>query len=265
MSNPPAGREPLEHAHARRLIDAYLADELAPLDAERLATHVESCPACQAEMGGATRLLALLGSLPVPPATPDVDERILLAALQDRDRRHEHRSWLAALPWLVFRGAVRTTGTLVVAIVTVAFLGAAFVFAAGMITQVALGPGTRATLAPDMTPTPAPTLVQTAAPQTSHPVVSTQPTEAPTPEPTPEPTPAPTVAPTATPEPTPAETATPEPTPAPTPEATAEPTPDPLPTPVPTEKPRRTPPPSASPSPTPSPAPSATPSPTPLP
>jgi hypothetical protein len=261
VSTPPAGREPLEHAHARRLIDAYLADELAPLDAEQLAAHVEACPACQAEMGGATRLLALLGSLPVPPATPDVDERILLATLRDRDRRHENRSWLAALPWLVFRGAVRTTGTLVVAIVTVAFLGAAFVFAAGMITQVALGPGTRATLPPDMTPTPAPTLVQTAAPQTSHPVVSTQPTEAPTPEPTP----APTVAPTATPEPTPAVTATPEPTPAPTPEATAEPTPDPLPTPVPTEKPRRTPPPSASPSPTPSPAPSATPSPTPLP
>ncbi len=141
MSNPPAGREPLEHAHARRLIDAYLADELAPLDAEQLAAHVETCPACQAELGGATRLLALLGSLPVPPATPDVDERILLAALRDRDRRHENRSWLATLPVVIFRGAVRTTGTLVVAIVTVAFLGAAFVFAAGMITQVALAPG----------------------------------------------------------------------------------------------------------------------------
>jgi hypothetical protein len=237
VSNPPVGREPLEHAHARRLIDAYLADELAPLDAARLAAHVEACPACQAEMGGATKLLALLGSLPVAPASPDVDERILLAALRDRDRRHEHRSWLAALPILVFRGAVRTTGTLVVAIVTVAFMGGAFVLAAGFITQVALAPDTRATLAPDMTPTPAPTLVQTAVPPTSHPVVTTQPTAA----------------------------ATPEPTPAPTPEATAEPTPDPLPTPVPTEKPRRTPPPTASPSPTPSPAPSATPSPTPLP
>ena len=142
-------------------------------------------PACQAELGGATRLLALLGSLPVAPATPDVDERILLAAIRDRDRRHEHRSWLATLPTAIFRGAVRTTGTLVVAIVTVAFLGGAFVLAAGYITQVAFAPDTRATLAPDMTPTPAPTLVQTAAPQTSHPVVSTQPTEAPTPEPRP--------------------------------------------------------------------------------
>jgi hypothetical protein len=276
VSNPPAGREPLEHAHARRLIDAYLADELAPLDAARLAAHVEACPACQAEMGGATRLLALLGSLPVPPATPDVDERIILAAIRDRDRRHEHRSWLSTLPTAIFRGAVRTTGTLVLAIVTVAFMGGAFVLAAGFITQVALGPDPRATLPPDMTPTPAPTLVQTAVPQTSHPVVTTQPTEAPTPEPTPEPTAAPTVAPTATPEPTveptPVETATPEPTaeptteptaePTPSPSATAEPTPEPSPTPVPTEKPRRTPPPSASPSPTPTPAPSASPSPT---
>ena len=272
MSYPPAGREPLEHAHARRLIDAYLADELAPLDAARLAAHVEACPSCQAELGGATRLLALLGSLPVPPETPDVDERILLAAIRDRDRRHEQRSWLATLPTAIFRGAVRTTGTLVVAIVTVAFLGGAFVLAAGYITQVAFAPDTRGTLAPDMTPTPAPTLVQTAAPPTSHPVVSTQPTEAPTPEQTLEPTPAPTVAPTATPEPTseptPVVSATPEPTPEPSatpepsPSATAEPTLEPSPTPVPTEKPRRTPPPSASPSPTPTPAPSATPSPT---
>jgi len=268
VSNPPAGREPLEHAHARRLIDAYLADELAPLDAARLAAHVEGCPACQAEMGGATRLLALLGSLPVPPATPDVDERILLAALRDRDRRHEQRSWLATLPTLIFRGAVRTTGTLVVAIVTVAFLGGAFVLAAGYITQVAFAPDTRATLAPDMTPTPAPTLVQPAVPATSHPVVTTQPTDAPTPEPTPAPTVAPTATPEQTPEPTPVVTATPEPTPAPTatpepsPSATAEPTPEPSPTPVPTEKPRRTPPPSASPSPTPAPAPTPAPSPT---
>ena len=255
MSTPPVGREPLEHAHARHLIDAYLADELAPLDAARLAAHVEACPACQAEMGGATRLLALLGSLPVAPASPDVDERILLAALRDRDRRHEHRSWLAALPILVFRGAVRTTGTLVVAIVTVAFMGGAFVLAAGFITQVALAPDARATLPPDMTPTPAPTLVQTAAPPTSHPVVTIQPTAAPTPEPTP----APAATPEPTPEPTPVVTATPEPTPAPTPEATAEPTPDPLPTPVPTEKPRRTPPPTASPSPTPTEAPTEAP------
>ena len=265
MSNPPVGREPLEHAHARRLIDAYLADELAPLDASRLAAHVEACPACQAELGGATRLLALLGSLPVPPETPDVDERILLAAIGDRDRRHEHRSWLSTLPTLIFRGAVRTTGTLVVAIVTVAFLGVAFVLAAGFITQVALGPQPRATVQPDMTPTLAPTLVSPVVPATPPPAVTAAPTPAPTsgPEVTAEPTPVPTATPEVTAEPTAAPTETPAPTdtaaPTPSPEATAEPTPSP--TPVPTEKPRRTPPPTASPSPTPTPAPTAAPSP----
>ena len=278
MSNPPVGREPLEHAHARRLIDAFLVDDLLASDAARLAAHVQGCPACAAELGGTTRLLALLGSLPTPPPAPDLDERILSAAIRDRDRRHEHRSWLMGLPTQIFRGAVRTTGTLVVTIVTVAVLGGTFVLAAGYVSQVAWAPP-RATLAPDMTPTPAPTLVQAAAPPTPQPVVITQPTDAPTREPTVAPTdtpePAPAVAPTpiartpaptptATAEPTPAPTptATAEPTPAPTPSATAEPTPTPSPTPVPTEKPRRTPPPSASPSPTPTEAPTEAPSPT---
>jgi len=201
----------------------------------------------------------------VPPATSDVDERILLAAIRDRDRRHEHRSWLATLPILVFRGAVRTTGTLVVTVVTVALLGGALVLAAGLLTQqVAFAPGPRATLAPDMTPTAradagpdrhAPDLAPGGhfpADRSAHP----------------EPTPAPTVAPTATPEPTP------EPTPVvtatPVPPRGADPDahrdrgadPEPSPTPVPTKRPRPTPTPSASPSPTPTPAPSASPSPT---
>jgi hypothetical protein len=260
VSHPPVGREPLEHAQARRLIDAFLVDDLAALDAARLATHVRDCPACAAEIGGTTRLLALLGSLPTPAPAPDLDERILVAALRDRERRHEHRSWLADLRTQVFRGAVRTTGTLVVAIVTVAFLGGAFVLAAGFITQVAWAPP-RATVAPDMTPTPAPTLVSPTVPATPAP-------ETPAPTSKPAITVAPTAAPTATPavtaEPTPAPTETPAITPAPTPSpgATAEPTPTPSPTPVPTVKPRRTPPPSASPSPTPSPAPTEAPSPT---
>ncbi len=253
MSHPPVGREPLEHAAARRLIDAFLVDELDARDAARLAAHVEGCAACAAEIGGATRLFALLGALPTPPPAPDLDERVILAALRDRDRRHEHRSWLANLRTQVFRGAVRTTGTLVVTIVTVAVLGGAFVLAAGLITQVALGPGPRATVRPEMTPTPAPTLEITVAPTTPPPAVTSKPTPAPTETPavTAPPTPAPTPAPTATPEPTgtpePSPTSTVEPTPSPS--ATAEPTPTPSPTPVPTEKPRRTPPPSASPSP----------------
>ncbi len=261
MSHPPVGREPLEHAAARRFIDAFLVDELAALDAARLAAHVGDCPSCAAELGGTTRLLALLGSLPAPAPAPDLDERILVAALRDRERRHEHRSWLADLRTQVFRGAVRTTGTLVVAIVTVAFLGGAFVLAAGFITQVAWAPP-RATVEPDMTPTPAPTLVSptvpaTPAPETPAPTSKPAITVAPTPAPTA--TPAATPAPTESPE-TPAPTITPAPPPSPG--ATAEPTPSPSPSPVPTEKPRRTPPPSASPSPTATPAPTEAPSPT---
>ena len=267
MSNPPVGREPLEHAHARRLIDAFLVDDLAGPDAARLAAHVTGCPACAAELGGTTRLLALLGSLQTPAPAPDLDERILTAALRDRERRHEHHSWLADLRTQVFRGAVRTTGTLVVTIVTVAVLGGAFVLAAGFITQVAWAPP-RATLAPHMTPTPAPTLVSPTVPVTPPPAVTAAPTPAPTTGPavTAEPTPAPTETPAVTAEPTAALTETPTPTitpaPTPLPSATAEPTPTPSPTPVPTEKPRRTPPPSASPSPTPTPAPTEAPSPT---
>ncbi len=266
MSHPPVGRDPLEHAQARHLIDAFLVDELAGPDAARLAAHVKDCPACAAELGGATRLLALLGSLPTPAPAPDLDERILTAALRDRARRHEHRSWLADLRTQIFRGAVRTTGTLVVTIVTVAVLGGAFVLAVGYIGQVALAPQPRATVQPDMTPTPAPTLVVTAVPATPPPTAA--PTPAPTSGPvvTAEPTAAPTATPELTPEPTPAPTETPAPTitpaPTPSPSATAEPTPTPSPTPVPTEKPRRTPPPSPSPSPTPTPTPSAAPSPT---
>ncbi len=272
MSHPPVGREPLEHAQARRLIDAFLVDDLAGPDAARLAAHVKGCPACAAELGGTTRLLALLGSLPTPPPAPDLDERILTAALRDRDRRHEHHSWLAGLWLQIARGAVRTTGTLVVTIVTVALLGGAFVLAAGYITQVALAPAPRATVPPDMTPTLAPTLVSPTVPATLPPAITAAPTPAPTatPEVTAEPTASPTETPTPTPEvtaeptSTPTETPTPTFTPAPTPSpsATAEPTPTPSPTPVPTEKPRRTPPPSATPSPTPTPAPTEAPSPT---
>ncbi len=275
MINPPVGRKPLEHAHARRLIDAFLVDDLLAPDAARLAAHVKGCPACAAELGGTTRLLALLGSLPTPPPAPDLDERILIAALRDRERRHDHRFWLMGLPTQVFRGAVRTTGTLVATIATVAVLGGTLVLAAGFVSQAAWAPP-RATLVPDMTPTPAPMLIQV-APQTQHPVVTTRPTGAPTPKPavaptdapepvpavapTLEPTPAPTPVATAEPTPAPTPVATAEPTPAPTPVATAEPTPTPSPTPVPTEKPRRTPPPSATPSPTPTQAPTEAPSP----
>src|SRR5665811_1047435 len=98
-------RGPLDHAGARRLIDAFLVDDLLEQDAARLAAHVEGCPACAAEIGGTTRLLALLGSLPTPPPAPDLDERIYTAVIADRARRHDRRSWLQNLQTQVFRGA----------------------------------------------------------------------------------------------------------------------------------------------------------------
>jgi hypothetical protein len=264
VSPTPSTREPLDHAGARRLIDAFLVDDLLEQDASRLAAHVKGCPACAAEIGGTTRLLALLGSLPTPPPAPDLDERIYAAAIADRARRHDQRSWLQNLQTQVFRGAVRTTGTLVVAIVTVGLLGGAAVLAAALLTQPVPPPSPRATVVPSMTPTAAPSIAQ--------PTLSAAPSVKETP-PAVVVTPASTAKPVATPKPSPGESASPavssqpsvaEPssTPAPSPSATAEPSPTPTPSPTPSPtKPRRTPPPSASPSPTPTPAPTLAPSP----
>ena len=262
MTRIPPG-DPIECPSARRLIDAYLFDELADADSERLALHVRGCVGCSALLGGSARVLGLLAALPVPEPTPHFDERVIVAAIADRRRRHEHRSWLADLRVQVLRGAMRTTGTLVATIVTVALLGGAFVFAVGgFIAQTAqnLPPG--GTVGSEVTPTPAPTPVRTAAPTatpgTGNPTpagvaVTQQPTTPPAPSPTPTASAEPTVA--ASPSPSPSPIVTPEPTPAPS--ATA--TPEPTPTPSPTDKPKRTPPPSASPSPTPSPAPTSAP------
>jgi len=262
VSLTPSARGPLDHAAARGLIDAFLVDDLLEADASRLAAHVKGCPACAAEIGGTTRLLALLGSLPTPPPAPDLDERIYAAAIADRARRHDHRNWLQDLQTQVFRGAVRTTGTLMVAIVTVGLLGGAAVLAAALLTQPAPAPSSRATVGTDMTPTPAPTMVQptvSAAPS----VRGTSPAVVVTPAPTAKPS---VGKPVVTPKPSPGESASPaassQPSASPSPSATTEPspTPTPSPSPSPTGKPRRTPPPSASPSPTP--APTVAPSPT---
>ena len=270
MSPTPSAREPLDHAAARQLIDAFLVDDLLAADAARLAVHVKGCPACAAEIGGTTRLLALLGSLPTPPPAPDLDERIYAAAIADRARRHDHRSWLENLQTQVFRGAIRTTGTLMVAVVTVALLGGAAVLGAALLTQPAPAPSSRATVVVDMTPTPAPTKVQPTL-SAATPTQGTPPAVVATPAPTvkgntgeyhtPAPTPTPSASPAASAEPSIGE---PSATPAPSPSASAEPSPSPTPSPSPspTTIPRRTPPPSASPSPTPTPAPSAAPSPT---
>lgn len=259
MTNPHVGPA-LDCAHARDLIDAFLLDQLEPVDAARLATHVKGCPACAAEIGGSTRVLGLLGSLPTPRSMPDLDERILVAAFEDRRRRHEHRFWLSDLRSQILRGAMRTTGTLIVTIMTVALLGGAFVFAASQVVAQLppFQPVARATLTPVPTQTLTPvTAVPTAVPATPNatpsptPGVSATPTTEPTAKPTPSPSPSTTPEVSATPSPTEAPSASPSPTVEPTPTATAEPTPTPSTTVAPTDKPRRTPPPSDAPTPSP--------------
>jgi hypothetical protein len=255
---------------ARHLIDAFLTDDLSESDARSLAAHVRTCAACAAEMRGASTLVQLASSLPDVVPTPDFDERIYTAAIADRARRHEHRSWLGDLWTQMFRGAVRTTGTLALTIGIVLALGAAFVFAATTLVASLPQVVVRATLPPTQAPAsePAPTDTPTPAPSaepTDEPVIVTPATEEPTPVvlPTERPTPVVTAEPTPrvtpTPEPTPEITPTPQPTPEPTAtpapsvEPTATPSPEPSPSPSPTEKPLRTPtpPPSEGPSPSP--------------
>jgi hypothetical protein len=229
---------------ARGLIDGFVMDELLESDRRALAEHLRGCAACSVELGSATRLLELLASLPDVPPTEDFDARVVAAALADRARRHERRSWLTNLPTQFWRGAVRTTGTLMLTVALVALVGAAFVFAASN-----LFPGWVPIVGVNHpTPTPRPTAQPTAQPTPTPVIIIVTPAPTPTPEPTSvAPTPAPTEAPT----PTPAATPTPAPTPAPTPSSspTAEPTPTETPsatpiesTPSPTDK-RRTPPP----------------------
>ncbi|MBI3749845.1 MAG: zf-HC2 domain-containing protein [Chloroflexi bacterium] len=254
MTNP-HGDNALDCAHARDLIDAFLLDELEPTDAARLAAHVKSCAACAAEIGGSTRVLGLLGTLSTPRPMPDLDERILVAAFEDRRRRHEHRSWLSDLRTQVIRGAMRTTGTLVVTIMTVALLGGAFVFAASQfVTQLQpFQPVQHATVPPVATPTLTPVSAVPTAPPGSA-TATPRPSSGPSATPQTEPTTAPTATPepsatpelSASPSPSVEPSASPTPSVEPTPTPTAEPTPTPTPSPSPTDK-RRTPPPSISP------------------
>jgi anti-sigma factor RsiW len=258
---------------ARHLIDRYAVDELSAADARALAAHVRTCVPCAAEMAGVTRLVGILSALPDVQPTPDLDERILLAAFADRDARHAKRTLWADLRLQLLRGTFRTTGTLVATVLAVALLGATFVFAASTFfklpftgsgtippvpTQTAApadtgvpGPSSpTVTVAPVETvqPTAEPTAVPATQPAATRPPAST---EEPTPPPTPEPTPVITPAPTPEPTPEPTIAPTPEPTVTAPPSPTASPAESPTPEPSPTEKPRRTPPPSPTPTPSP--------------
>ena len=160
---------------ALRLIDSFVGDELAPEDARALADHLRGCASCTAEMASASRLVELLATLPDVPPTPDFDERVLLAAIEDRRHRHEHRNRLADLWAQMMRGAMRTTGTLVLTMVAAAFLIVAFVAAAsnlvpGFAQQVGLVPPPAPTHhVSHAPPTPSPTPVTARAHAEGHP------------------------------------------------------------------------------------------------
>ncbi len=253
----PHGSHALDCSRAGALIDAFLLDELQASDAARLAAHVKGCAACAAEIGGSTRVLGLLGSLPVARPTPDLDERILFAALDDRAKRHDRRSWLSDLRTQVLRGAMRTTGTLMVTILSVALLGGAFVFAASQFVTSLPVFNQSANIPPVATPT----LTPVPAAQTAEPTNNATPRPSSAVSATPEPvvtpavgtatSPEPTASPTPGPSPTPEASASPTPSIEPSPSATSEPTASPTPEPSSTEKPRRTPPPSGDPTPSP--------------
>ena len=254
---------------ARRLIDRFELDELTARESRLLSEHVRGCAACSAEVGGVTRLVALIRGLGEPEPTADLDARILSAALADRQHRREQRTWLRDLPRQIVRGALRTTGTVVLTVVAVSLVGGTFVYAAASFfagKPLFVGAG-------DPTPTPSQTTTVLVIEPTPRVIIVTpEPTEAPatvapaTPAPTPAPVaPAPTATPSPTPQPSPTPEPTPEPTVEPTPAPTASPTvkptaeptptptPEPTPVPSPTDK-RRTPPPSPSSSPTASPS-----------
>ncbi|MBM4408186.1 MAG: hypothetical protein FJ038_06240 [Chloroflexi bacterium] len=231
------GRPQSDHA-ARRLINAYLLDELDAANARRLAEHVRDCPGCAAELGGTTRLIELLRTLPEPQPSADLDARILSAALADRRLRADRRPWYAGLPRQVFRGAMRTTGTLLATVIAVALIGAAFVFAAStFILPLPTSPDdtARATFPPVATPTFAPTepgdsAVPTVVPTSGTPVTpapvlvspTPRPAQVATPAPVPTGTPVPTLPPTEGPTASPVIIATPEATVSPEPSATPE-------------------------------------------
>jgi hypothetical protein len=279
-------------ARARALIDAFIVDELLPGDRRALSDHLRGCAACSAELGGAGRLMEVLGALPDVEPTADFDTRVIAAAIADREKRHAGRVPLAVLLRQAMHGAVRTTGTLVITILTVVVLGGALVVGAtslfgGIPLVVHIGGGD--TIAPEPTPTLAPATVLPSIPSTEVPTQAPTPvvtpseppvTERPTSPPTAGPTPLPTTAPTPAPTPVPTAAPTPAPTPVPTPaptrppvtaEPTAEPTPsaepsptaEPTPVVTPTPKPRRTPTPPPTPIPTETPAPTPAPSTTP--
>jgi len=78
----------------RRYMDAYLSSELLVETNHDLLRHLESCPACAAELDARTRLRARLKAAVQSQAAPED----LTLRVRDRLRRQHSRAWLS-LRW----------------------------------------------------------------------------------------------------------------------------------------------------------------------
>lgn len=90
----------MQCAQCRDRLPEFAEGELAPREAERLRTHLETCAACGAELAAWNHLRAAVTTAPLPGEGPDAppwevfEARVLAHA---RDRRAPRR-WLAG--WL---------------------------------------------------------------------------------------------------------------------------------------------------------------------
>ncbi|MBC7821402.1 MAG: zf-HC2 domain-containing protein, partial [Planctomycetaceae bacterium] len=69
----------IKNPHIAELVDAYLLDALEPHERERVAQHLESCEACQAEFARGEARLRTLRALPPVEVSSD-----LLSATEQR-------------------------------------------------------------------------------------------------------------------------------------------------------------------------------------
>lgn len=88
----------------RKRLDAWVDDELPTHEAERIARHLQQCPACRLEAREVRRIGALLNALPAIDAPADLSRKTL-RAFRDNFERPRMAQWWRGLT-LVMRGVV---------------------------------------------------------------------------------------------------------------------------------------------------------------
>lgn len=87
---------PVEHEQLRVLIGGHLLGGASPEDEIRLASHLQTCASCRAELDGLRHLLALPApDRDVPPLPAGLKRRVLVAAAAAPRRRQPPARWLA--------------------------------------------------------------------------------------------------------------------------------------------------------------------------